>query len=207
MRKDRRLTDDISDPLLDARWLQRRERFYERGAAPMRQPAVYHFDDDRNPHIDVYTLSRTKDRPFETLITGGMADRPQPGVKAGGELPRRVEALLRVPGAEEWAVLILREIASLPFAFGLRLSAGVLIRGSRPVRPGSTLCHALLGPAGEPGLDGFTVDGEPVTFLLVELVTETELAFAVRHGGTSLLDELRRKGVDPVVDLNRASAV
>ncbi len=207
MRKNRRLTDDISDPLLDARWLQRRERFYERGAAPMRQPAVCHFDDDHNPHIDVYTLSRTKDRPFETLITGGMADRPQPGVKAGGELPRRVEALLRVPSAEEWAVLVLREIASLPFAFGLRLSPGVLIRGSRPVRPGATLCHALLGPAGEPGLDGFTVDGETVTFLLVELVTDAELEFAVHNGGEALLAELRKHGVDPVIDLQRASIV
>ena len=67
-------------------WVLRREAFFERAFGPMRQPGVYHFEDDRNPHIDVYTLSRTKDRPFETLITGGMADRPQPGVKAGGEL-------------------------------------------------------------------------------------------------------------------------
>ncbi|MCU0724746.1 MAG: suppressor of fused domain protein [Planctomycetes bacterium] len=205
MRKNRHLADDVSDPSLDARWLLRRERFYEHGLAPMRQPAVYHFDDDHDPHIDVYALARTPQRPFETLITGGLADRPQPGVRAGEGFPRRVELLLRTPAAEEWAVLILREIASLPFAFDLRLAPGVIIRGSRAVRPGSTLCHGLLGPAGEPGLDGFTVDGEPVAFLLLELVTEAELVRGVREGGLALLAALREHKVDPVVDLHRAS--
>ena len=35
-----------------AKWLLRRERFYETALGPMRQPAVYHFDDDHDPHID-----------------------------------------------------------------------------------------------------------------------------------------------------------
>lgn len=204
-RKD--VSSFLGDPLVDARWLLRRERFYERGVAPMRQPAVYHFEDDHDPHIDVYALSRTEARPFETLITGGLADRPQPGVKPGGEDPRRVELLLRMPRIAHWAALALREVASLPFAHGVPLAPGLLIRGNRAIRPGSSLRHGLLGPADEPGLDGFTVDGEAVTFLLLELVTEKEHAFGLREGGEALLGVLRERDVSPLLQLRRPSAL
>ena len=193
--------------MLDAPWMRRRESFYERALGPMRQPAVYHWEDDGNPHVDVYAIGRSASRPFETLITGGMADRPQPGVRAGEDLPRRVELVMKIDKGEHWAAMVLRELASLPFLFGVRLSAGAMVRGSRPVQPESNLRHAVLGPAGETGLDGFTVDGEAVTFLLVHLVTEAELERGVEAGGGALLSLLAERSVSPVVDVGRSSVV
>jgi hypothetical protein len=209
MRQIERFPPDF-DPLADAHnadaaWIRRRELIYERALGPLRQPAVYHWDDDGNPHIDVYVIARADGRPYETLVTGGMSDRVQPGVAAGDGLPRRVELMLKLPQAADWAAMVLREIASLPFLFGVRLSAGVLVRGSRPVRPGATVRHVLLGPAEEPGLADFSVDGEAVEFLLAQPVTEAELRHGVARGGRGLLRLLRRRGVGPVCDPDRAS--
>ncbi|MHC4861941.1 MAG: suppressor of fused domain protein, partial [Planctomycetota bacterium] len=150
--------DVLGEPGCGASWIRRRERFYAGALGPMREPAVYHWDDDGDPHVDVYIIGRSRSRPFETLITGGLADRPQPGVPILSDRPRRVEVLLRIGRAEDWAAMILREISTLPFLFGLALEEEGLIQGSRPIRPGSDLRHALLVVAREErGLAGFLV--------------------------------------------------
>jgi hypothetical protein len=196
-------TELMREYLSDARWMRRRERFYEKALGPMRQPGVYHWEDDHDPHIDVYVFGSSGERRHETLVTGGMADRPMPDVPAGNGRPRRVEILLAVDRAEDWAAMILREIASLPFTYGVALCEGALIEGARSIRPGSELKHAVLRRADEPGLDGFVVDGDVVRFLEPVFVTEREFFLGISRGGPALLERLARAEVPRVLDPGR----
>lgn len=185
------------------RWIQRRERFYEKVLGPILTPGVYHWDDDHNPHVDVYVIGGSEGRTHQTLITGGLADRPQPGIPPEALRPRRVELLAGFVSAEAWGAMILREIAALPFLAGMVLGDGMLIRGSRPIQGDSLLSHALLTRAEDPNLSGFVHCGEEVCFLRILFITEHELQRGVEEGGHALLRVLRKNGVGDVTDLHR----
>lgn len=185
------------------RWIRRRERFYEKALGPIRQPGVYHWDDDHNPHVDVYVFGASEGRAHEILITGGLADRPLPGVPPDALRPRRVELLAGFVSAKPWGAMILREIAALPFLAGMVLGDGMLIRGSRSIHGDSQLSHALLTRAEEPALSGFVVEGEEVCFLRILFITERELDRGVEEGGHALLTALKKNGVEDVTDLYR----
>lgn len=191
----------------DAGWLRRRERFYARALGPPREPAVYHWEDDLDPHIDVYAHRGTPARSDEVLITGGMSDRAMPGSTAVPAWPRRVELLVRMRRTEDWAAALLREIAAMPFRHELPLRAGAVIEGSREIRPGSLLRHAMLVSAtAEEGLDGFLVEGERVEFLAVVFLTEPEFHATFDRGPIEVFGRLRAAGA-VLLDPGRASAI
>src|SRR6185503_5322337 len=52
---------------------------------------VYHELLPLVPHVDVYRISPTDDRPFYTFVTGGMSDLPMNSPKELGAACRRVE--------------------------------------------------------------------------------------------------------------------
>jgi hypothetical protein len=187
----------------EAAWVRRRELFYERAIGPLRQPAVYHWQDDNHPHIDVYALAASAGRPHETMVTGGMADRPMPGVRAGRETARRIELMVDVPLATDWMAVILREIAGVPFRYGTVLTEGTLIEGTTPIRSGSALRHAVLADTGRGALDGFVVEGEIVRFLSVLFITAEELRYACAMGSPALLRLLEGAGVGRVLQVGR----
>ena len=191
----------------EAAWISRRERFYERAIGPLRQPGVFHWDDDDNPHIDVYAHGPTPARPHQTMVTGGMADRPLPGVPAGSATDRRVELIVDLPRSGDWLAIILREIAGVPFRYHAVLTEGTLIMGGRPIRPGSALRHAVLANAERAALSGFVVEGEFVRFLAVLFITDEELHYGRSMGGPALIRMLRNAGVAEVLDVDRESVV
>lgn len=201
--------DGIGKPLEvmpgNAAWIRRRERFYEWAIGPMHQPAVYHWEDDDDPHIDVYVLGATARRRHETMVTGGMADRPMPGVRAGTEIPRRVELLVEVPHSADRLAVILRQIAGVPFRYGVALTAGSLIMGTSPVRRGSALRHAILASCNREALRHFVVEGEIVEFLSVLFISDEELEYGRAMGGTALLRMLESAGVGRVLEVSRES--
>jgi len=191
----------------DAAWILRRERFYERAIGPLRQPAVYHWQDDNDPHIDVYVLGPTPDRRNETMVTGGMADRPMPGVRAGGPTARRIELLVDLHRPGDWLAVILREIAGLPFRHGAVYGEGTLIEGAGPIRLGSELCHAVLARSDRETLGDFVVEGEIVHFLSVLFISDEELHYARSMGGAALLRMLENAGVGRLLEVGRESVL
>lgn len=197
--------EGFGSPSDDGAWIRRRERFYARALGPLRQPGVYHWYDDGNPHIDVYAFARSGERPYETLVTGGMADRPLPGVPLGRGRPRRVELVLRAPRVEDWMAEVLREVAAFPFLPVSGFGEGTMVEGARSLCPGSPLEHAILLDAREPGLDGFIVEGETVAFLSPCFITRREFRFARRHGARRLAERLSRAGVRRLLDKGRKS--
>lgn len=192
---------------IEAEWILRRERFYLKTLGSTRGPKIFHWNDGLDPHIDIYALGAGPGRMNELLITGGMADRPLPGVPRGGPIPRRIELVFEIPVVEDWAPAVLREIATLPFVHGTILAEGGLICGSRPIRKGSWLRHAVLGPAGIPALDDFLVEGEPVSFLRAHFITEREFQYGKDEGGIRLLERLEKAGVGNILSYGRRSVV
>ncbi len=201
-------TEQSLDTILDnAGWILRRERFYERAIGPMRQPAVYHWEDDNNPHIDVYVLGASPGRPHQTMVTGGMADRPMPGLRAGKRVSRRVELIVDLPRAGDWLAMILRDIAGVPFQYGTFFEEGTLIQGTTSIRPGSALRHAVLANAEHEALQGFVVEGEIVRFLSVVFISDEELHFGRSVGGPALVQLIRNAGMGGVLEEARESVL
>jgi hypothetical protein len=188
--------------------MARREAHYRRALGPVCEPGVYHFEDDGDPHVDVYVHGRTRVRPFETMITGGLADRRMPGVPPDLPLPRRVEILVKLRKAADWAAVVLRQLSQIPFEFGFPLAGGLMIEGDRPVCKGSRLRHVFLLPAVEEvRLRGLLVRGEPVSFLRLLLLTQSELDFTYQHGPFAIAEALHRAGQAILVDPRRESVV
>jgi len=69
-------------------FFEERESHYTRFFGPSTE-AVMHSTDLKIPHVDVYQFRPTNERPFWTLITGGMSNFPQPGAPDG--IPPRAE--------------------------------------------------------------------------------------------------------------------
>ena len=44
----------------ESAWLKRREDFYAMAFGPIQMPGCYHWNDDHNPHIDIYALTPHK---------------------------------------------------------------------------------------------------------------------------------------------------
>ena len=188
--------------------MARREAHYRRALGPVREPGVYHFDDGGDPHVDVYVHGRTRARPYETMITAGLADRRMPGVPLDLPVPHRVEILVKLRHADDWAAIVLRQMSQLPFEFGLPLSGGLMIEGDRPVCEGSRLRHVFLLPAVEEArLRGFRVEGEPVSFLRLILLTQSEFEYARRFGPFAIAEALHRGGEALLVDPGRGAVV
>jgi len=193
-------------------WLKRREDFYGKAFGPIQQPGIFHWFDDGDPHIDVYVLTPHKRKGETLLITGGMSDRTQPGVsQVDAGAPPRVEILTHVSAKMsgdglKCVVFALRELASLPFSFGVKIADGTLVKGSRPIMPGSSLWHAAItAEVLPPG--SFSVDGTRVRFMTVEFLTPQELNWAVDAGGSAVFRHLRDHRVSAVLDPQRLSTI
>jgi len=188
--------------------MARREAHYRRALGPVREPGVYHFEGGGDPHVDVYVHGRTRARPYETMITGGLADRPMPGVPPDLPMPDRVEVLVKLRHAADWAAIVLRQMSRVPFDVGLPLAGGLMIEGDRPVCENSRLRHVFLLPAvEEPRLRGFRVSGEPVSFLRLLLLTQSEFDYTCRFGPFEIAEVLHRAGEAILVDPGRDSLV
>ncbi len=92
--------------------MQARESHYSKYFGPLSEP-VMHSMDAKVPHIDIYQFRPTAERPFWTLITGGMSDLPQPGVP--DILPPRAEIMLYASAPAKWMFSVLKGLAAMPF--------------------------------------------------------------------------------------------
>jgi hypothetical protein len=66
----------IRESIHVADWLAVRERHYARQFGPIVDP-IFHPDDDRRPHVDVYQFQPRPGHAYWTLITAGMSSYPQ----------------------------------------------------------------------------------------------------------------------------------
>jgi hypothetical protein len=121
-------------------------------------------------HLDVHMVPATEERPWTTLVTSGMAERPMT-VPEGLEDHRYAKLLLALPAdwrleddafANEnvyWPIRLLEDLARLPHDYETFLYPADTIPNGDPPEPyadGTALCGALIGPSllAPEGFDG-----------------------------------------------------
>jgi hypothetical protein len=161
---------------------------------------VYHEHAPRVPHIDVHTYLPNRDRPFFTLVTGGMSDLPMPGAPAGR---RRAELVLYVDTVRTAEAQLLSKVAHYPFDEKTRLGWGhtadfrwhpildALFFYAPPVEADAALDERLV------------IGGEGVSLLWVVPLSKSELQVKLDGGVEALADLLDDHDYPVVFDPDR----
>jgi hypothetical protein len=191
-------------------YLEARERHYQRFFGPMTQK-VMHSTDFKPVHIDIYQFEPTADRPFWTLITGGMSNERQitPEDCADHQAPR-AEILMYVPSPQGWMFNVLKGLAEMPFDDQTFLHWGHTVPNGKPMtaKPSLLTSFLFLPPYFEEEDFGrLQLDGDVVDFLWMVPITEPEREFAVAQGSQALEDRMREVGMSHILDEDRKSIV
>jgi hypothetical protein len=191
-------------------FLEGREGHYQRFFGPLDQP-VMHSTDSKPVHIDVYQFAPTSDRPYWTLITGGMSDERQIEPSDCAEhMSSRAEILMYVPAPQDWMFSVLKGLAEMPWNDDTYLHWWHTVPNGMPMtsKPSALTSFFFLPPYFEAeGFTDFHLEGEKVDFLWMVPITEAEREYAIEHGSQELESVFQRTGLSPVLNEHRASLV
>jgi hypothetical protein len=173
-------------------------------------------------HIDINIVDPSLTRPFYTLITSGMSDRPMRAPK-GFQLMTRAELMLCLPAdwpmgqkafksdSNYWPLRVLKELARLPHEYSTWLWAAHTVPNGDPPKRYSNktrLCCALLSSPQltpesfshvEAGL------GKVIYFHSVVPIYREEMDFKLAEGVDALEERLREANVTELLDLKRVN--
>ncbi len=185
--------------------IEQREAHYTRFLGALDQK-VMHSTDVKQVHVDIYTFAPTPERPFFTLITGGMSDLRQ-SIPDDRDYAPRAEIMLYASQPQGWMYSVLKGLAEMPFDDDTFLSYRHTIPNGMPMTAEpSLLTSYFMSPVfGE--RDGFTpmlVEDDAVDVLLMVPITEGERELAVDQGSDALLALFEQREFDPVIDEARA---
>jgi hypothetical protein len=167
------------------------------------------------PHIDIWIHPPGfRGRNFFTLVTSGMSDMP---MNLESQVPKsyaRRELIIYTADNQGAYISLLRNIARFPFEYSTWVGVGHTIPNGSPPAPifqDSELVSVILFPAmldPEQTLPRKVVlNGDPVEFLWLVPLTQTELDFKLEHGIEALAEELGKAKGWPVLDPNRKSSI
>jgi hypothetical protein len=166
-------------------------------------------------HVDLHWVRPTERRPWNTLVTSGMSERPM-AVPPGAEMFARAELVLNLPAAwpmehsawqesrHYWPIRMLKSLARLPHEYETWLSYGhtVAADGEGATYDGSTtFSGVILAPPITAPPEFMTLErgGERTCFWSVIPLYPEELDFKVRQGTDALFDRLTEYDVLDVV--------
>ncbi|HNS99997.1 MAG TPA: suppressor of fused domain protein [Polyangiaceae bacterium] len=174
-------------------------------------------------HVDVHVVLPTENRPYFTLFTTGMSDRPMhvpDDVKHGKRL-RYAELMLMLPSGwfddprslEElrderkyWPIRLLKTLARFPHACDTWLAFGHSVPNGNPPAPfveGTKMCFALLVPPVRVPPEFYDLqlsDGRVVNIYGVVPLYPEELQLKVMRGTAALLERFDTQGVTELLD-------
>jgi hypothetical protein len=174
--------------------------------------------------LRLHVIAATAERPWHTVVTSGMSDRPMVSSKPDGP-PRYAELMMALP--PEWPVdrasftderyywpfRHLLQTARFPHAFGTEIWWGHTIGNETPLQlyhtsqpfAGAILSLPILCEEGALALE---ISGsKKVVFFAFTPVYEDELRFAWKEGSKALIEKLDETGVTEVIDTARPSVV
>lgn len=168
-------------------------------------PKIYHSANKVFPHIDVYHFQPTQDRPFHTLITGGMAEYRQPV----DENSARLELLIYVKTFRWWAANLLKMIAEHPAQNQTFFAAYHTVPMGYRLTETAEISAFLLAPAEmeDSSRLSFSIEGEPVDYLVCAPITMIEHAFAREVSSEQLHQRLKKADAIIHTDDERRSIV
>ncbi|MFK8054787.1 MAG: suppressor of fused domain protein [Saprospiraceae bacterium] len=180
---------------------------------------VYHELVSDQVHIDVHYVKPTPERPFHTLVTSGMSDKPMATPDDAQDL-EYAELTISLPEewkvSEEdfkdeenfWPIRWLKLLARFPHEYNTWLSMGHTIPNGDPAvpfAPSTKLNTMLLLPSVIFGEEFHALELNDKTinfFTLVPLYTE-EVNLKMKKGVEALFDGFDKHGVNDILQLNR----
>ena len=171
-------------------------------------------------HVDVHFVKATKQRPFHTLITSGMSDRPMRSPD-GAEDYRYSELVISLPPdwpldkeslrdeQNWWPVRWLKKLARFPHEYNTWMMWGHTIPNDDPPVPfaaNTKLCCMLLCVPTLCDDAGWLLkinDSKSVRFHSLIPVYIKELEFALKSGAEALIEKLAVAGVTELLNLKR----
>jgi hypothetical protein len=186
------------------------------------------FDEVVSPyvHIDIYSVEPTEDRPWHTLITSGMAERPMT-VPEGLEDYRYAEMMLSLPPewpvdhaawmeaddaeGSYWPVRTLKMLARLPHEYDTFLYYGHTVPHGDPPQPYAAttdFCCAWIAPPvlAPIGFEELTLsDGRVLRFLAFVPLYEDEMRLKLDHGNDALIDAMNEHDCSELLEPGRPS--
>jgi len=174
-------------------------------------------------HLDVHVVTPTDTKPYYTLITSGMSDRP---MCVPLDLERRTalqfaELMLMLPedwfvdprSVEEldderkyWPIRLLKALARFPHEYRTWLGFGHTVPNGDPPAPfadDTQMCCALLVPpvrVPSAFYDLTLRDGREINVYAVVPLYAEELQLKLTHGTDALLERFDRAGVTELLD-------
>ncbi len=195
------MSDDYND------YVRTREEHYERFFGPLVEP-VKHSTDMQVPHIAIYQFAPNDERPYWTLITGGMSDFRQPGIPEG--LSPRAEILTYAAEPQNWMFNVLKNLAEMPFVADTFLHWWHTVPNGMPMtaEPSELTNFFFLPPYFEgPDFDTLKIDADDVDVLWMIPITDSELQYKLQHGAEALEELFERYAVSPVINESRTPLV
>lgn len=175
-------------------------------------------------HVDLFVAPSTNDRPWTTVVTSGMSERP---MAAPAEMAhyRHAELMLALPPdwplstetfedeSVYWPFRLLKMLARLPHEYDTWLWFAHTIPNGDPPEPyasGTQLCGAMIWP---PALvpESFTElmlpDGRLIHFYGVIPIHADEMELKLKRGADELAERLADHRVTELLDPGRPSVV
>jgi len=151
------------------------------------------------PHIDVYQIAPTENRPFYTFVTGGMSDLPMAAPKKARPEYRRVELVFYADSANAEYPNLLQHLAHFPHDNHSWLHWGHTMPNGNPPHPlftTSTLdtlyfTASIVTPDNRLG-QRLSWKNEAIHLVWVVPISTAECGLALQKGSDSLLDLFER---------------
>jgi hypothetical protein len=186
------------------------------------ETSVFHEIVSNLIHVDINIIDPTPSRPYYTLITSGMSDRPMRPPKEY-RLLTRAELMMSLPAdwpmhekafkdeRNYWPIRILKELARLPHEHSTWLWATHTVpNGDPPKRysKNTRLCCALLAmpqltPEEFPKLEAGP--GKIIHFHGVVPLYREEMDYKLANGADALEERLEEAGVTELLSLKRVN--
>ena len=169
-------------------------------------------------HVDIHWVQPTNAKPFHTLITSGMSDRPMKTPERTEEC-QYAELMTRLPPdwkmseadfkneAWYWPLRWLKILARLPHEYDTWLWEGHTVPHGdppEPFAPNTKLCGViLLRPMTDEAFWELSTGEKTIHFFGMYPLYAEEMNHKLSHGAESLLPRFEKHGVSDVIDLNR----
>ena len=189
--------------------IAQRESHYEKFLGPI-SDEVMHSTDIKPVHVDIYTFPPTEERPYYTLITGGMSDLRQNIPDRYTSIGRRAEIMTYAREPQGWMYNVLKGLAEMPSDHDTFLHWYHNVPNGKPMTadPSDLTAFFFVPPFFE--ADEFSpmmVDGDATDILFMVPITDRELSFIREKRSEAMLEIFDRHDFDYVIDEKRQSFV
>jgi len=196
---------------------------------------VFHEIVSTTIHVDIHMCPPTKERPFYTLVTSGMAERPMkappqasncefaelciclpPNWPGLGDQYRSMSTQDKAhPWKDErnyWPIRTLKTLARFPHEYKTWLWFGHTTHNGNPPEPyapGTKLCAAMVdfNPLLPKEFHKLSVGDRDIAFMTVYPLYEEEVQFKLDHGYKAFIERMDAANFTAVIDPNRPSIV